>query len=84
MQSDGAQQSLLAKAILAKDVNAVGKAIADGANLEERDKNGTTALHVAAAVGDLECAWLLVDAKANLASRDSSGSKRDTNQKKTT
>lgn len=59
-----------------RDVEAVRILLANGndVRIDARDPvNGQTALMVAAAVGDLECAWLLVDAKADLSCRDKGG-----------
>ena len=61
-------------ACMQKDVNALRKLCEGGADVNERDaSHGQTPLMVAATLGDMESAWLLIDAKADPSLRDTSG-----------
>ncbi len=45
------------------DVELLKKLISEGANVDEADEEGRTALHFAAGYGEIECCKALIEAK---------------------
>ncbi|GBF91654.1 hypothetical protein Rsub_03958 [Raphidocelis subcapitata] len=65
-EEEGEEVPNLLSAASEGDASKLRELIAEGANVDEQDEEGRTALHFAAGYGELECARLLVDAGASV------------------
>lgn len=63
-------QSILIEAVTAGDISAVKNAIASGADLEQRDGKGRTALLIATHADNVEVARLLIETGADVNAKD--------------
>ena len=66
--------SPLSQAAEDNDTETLQQLIADGANLEEKDSDGSTALQYAVMMGNLEAAEMLLEHGANVNTKDDWGS----------
>lgn len=63
----------LRNAAISKNVTELKRAIDDGADVNDGDETGQTALHFAADKGNLDCVRFLVEAGANVNAKDEDG-----------
>ncbi len=73
LQSDSSPEIRLRNAALSSNTEALEQAIQDGANLDDTDESGQTALHFSADKGCIECIRLLLRAGANVNASDQDG-----------
>ncbi|KAL7495048.1 hypothetical protein ACHAWT_003801 [Skeletonema menzelii] len=73
LQSESSPEIRLRNAALSSNKEALEQAIRDGANLDDADESGQTALHFSADKGCIDCMRLLLHAGANVNATDQDG-----------